>query len=501
MTDTGLRDQSIDQVIDSLFAPVADICEKIIFMNVPLSFDNPLTQAVTDIHLPLIVVWLAAAGIFFSVYLRFLNVRHFKHAFDCLTHKYDEPEAKGQISNFDSLAACLSATIGLGNIAGVAVAITIGGPGAAFWMGVMGILGMGSKFAEVTLGVKYRHFPKTDDPAEVAGGPMYYLKDGFAARGLKPVGVFLAAMFAVCCIGGAIGGGNMFQANQVYQQVLYATGGDTSFLAGRGWMFGVVLAVLAGLVTLGGVKSIAKVAAKLTPAMAMLYIVAGLAVIAVNYQNIPSALTQIFHSAWSLEAGWGGVIGGMIAGFKRALFANEAGIGTAAIIQASAKTDFPVRQGLVGGLGPFLDTFCVCMVTALVIIVSGVYQGAGEMQGIDLTSKAFETVFPFFDIVLTVVVFLFAYSTIIVYSYYGEICAGYLWGNSKAVIVGFRCVFLLFIIVGSAVSLGNVIRFSDAMFFSMSIPNIIGLYLMSRELKRDVSEYVLMMGLEKSSVK
>ncbi len=501
MTDTGLRNQPIDQVIDSLFAPVADICEKIIFMNIPFSFDNPLTHAVTDIHLPLIVVWLAAAGIFFSVYLRFLNVRHFKHAFDCLTHKYDEPEAKGQISNFDSLAACLSATIGLGNIAGVAVAITIGGPGAAFWMGGMGILGMGSKFAEVTLGVKYRHFPKTDDPAEVAGGPMYYLKDGFAARGLKPVGVFLAAMFAVCCIGGAIGGGNMFQANQVYQQVLYATGGDTSFLAGRGWMFGVFLAILAGLVTLGGVKSIAKVAAKLTPAMAMLYIVAGLAVIAVNYQNIPSALTQIFHSAWSLEAGWGGVIGGMIAGFKRALFANEAGIGTAAIIQASAKTDFPVRQGLVGGLGPFLDTFCVCMVTALVIIVSGVYQGAGEMQGIDLTSKAFETVFPFFDIVLTVVVFLFAYSTIIVYSYYGEICAGYLWGNSKAVIVGFRCVFLLFIIVGSAVSLGNVIRFSDAMFFSMSIPNIIGLYLMSRELKRDVSEYVLMMGLEKSSVK
>lgn len=485
-----------DQMIDNAFAPLADICEKIIFLNLPLHFHNPATDAMTDINLPLIVVWLVAAALFFTVYLRFVNIRHFKHAFDCLTHKYHEPDAKGEISNFDSLAACLSATIGLGNIAGVAVAVTIGGPGAAFWMGVMGVIGMGSKFAEVTLGVKYRQFPNTDDPAAVAGGPMYYLKQGFADRGMKQIGVFLAAMFAVCCIGGAIGGGNMFQANQVYQQVLYATGGNESFLFEKGWLFGIALAIMAGLVTLGGVKSIAKVAAKLTPSMALLYIGAGLIVIAVNYQNIPNALGQIFHSAWSLEAGWGGVIGAMIAGFKRALFANEAGIGTAAIIQASAKTDFPVRQGLVGGLGPFIDTFCVCMVTALVIIMSGVYQGAGEMQGIDLTSKAFETVFPFFDIVLTVVVFLFAYSTIIVYSYYGEICAGYLFGNSKAVIVGFRIIFLAFIVVGAAASLGNVIRFSDAMFFSMSIPNIIGLYLFARELKRDVTEYVALMGLE-----
>lgn len=491
--------QGFDHLIDKAFAPIAEISEKIIFLNIPLSFANPVTQGVTEVNLPLIVVWLAAAGIFFSVYLKFLNVRHFKHAFDCLTHKYDEPNAKGQISNFDSLAACLSATIGLGNIAGVAVAVTIGGPGAAFWMGVMGILGMGSKFAEVTLGVKYRHFPKTGNPAEVAGGPMYYLKDGFAARGMKPVGIFLAAMFAVCCIGAAIGGGNMFQSNQVYQQFLYATGGDSSFLFGRGWVFGIALAVLSGLVTLGGVKSIAKVAAKLTPGMAILYIVAGLSVIAVNYQNIPSAFGQIFHGAWSLEAGWGGLIGAIIAGCKRALFANEAGIGTAAIIQASAKTDFPVRQGLVGGLGPFLDTFLVCMVTALVIIVSGVYEGAGEMQGIALTSRAFETVFPYFDIVLTVVVFLFAYSTIIVYSYYGEVCAGYLFGNSKKVIVGFRVIFLMFVVVGAAASLGNVIRFADAMFFSMSIPNIIGLYLLARELKRDTKEYVTVMGLEKPS--
>ncbi|MFA7275994.1 MAG: alanine:cation symporter family protein [Pseudobdellovibrionaceae bacterium] len=340
---------SLDKAIDDIFKPIADFFETIIFFNVPLHFAGEAGDV--TVNLPLIVVWLAAAGLFFTVYLNFLNIRFFKHAFDCLTNKYHEPNAKGQISNFDSLAACLSATIGLGNIAGVAVAVTIGGPGAAFWMGVMGILGMGSKFAEVMLGVKYRHFPTKDDPTDVAGGPMYFLKAGFEKKGMRPLGIFLAGMFALCCIGGAIGGGNMFQANQVYGQILYATGGESSFLYEKGWLFGVVLAVLAGAVTLGGVKTIAKVAAKLTPSMALLYIAAGLVVLAVNYQNIPAALGSIFEGAWSIDAGWGGFIGAMIAGFKRALFANEAGIGTAAIIQSSAKTDYPVRQGLVGGAG------------------------------------------------------------------------------------------------------------------------------------------------------
>lgn len=489
---------SLDQTIDNAFAPIAHFSDQLIMFKVALPFMN---AAGAPLQLPLIVVWLAAAGLFFTCYLKFLNIRHFKHAIDCLTNKYEEPNAKGQISNFDSLASCLSATIGLGNIAGVAVAVTIGGPGAAFWMGVMGIIGMGSKFAEVTLGVKYRHYPNTNDPTEVAGGPMYYLKDGFANHGMKRLGAFLAGLFAVCCIGAAIGGGNMFQANQVYGQVLYATGGEESFLFQKGWAFGIALAILAGLVTLGGVKSIAKVAAKLTPSMAMLYILAGFVVIAFNYQNIPSAFGQIFHGAFSFDAGWGGLVGAIIAGFQRALFANEAGLGTAAIIQASAKTDFPVRQGLVGGLGPFLDTFFVCMVTALVIIVSGVYQEGSGVEGIALTSRAFETVIPHFEILLTVVVFLFAYSTIIVYSYYGEIAAGYLFGNTKKVIMGFRIIFLTFVVVGASVSLNNVLTFSDAMFFSMSIPNIIGLYLLAKELKRDVTEYVTVHGLEKPSVK
>lgn len=490
----------IDAFINEHFAAVSKVANDIVFYSPEFTFANP-QGGETVVAIPLIAVWLGVAAIFFTVYLKFLNIRYYKHAIDCLTHKYDEPGAKGQISNFDSLAACLSATIGLGNIAGVAVAVTLGGPGAAFWMGVMGIFGMGSKFAEVTMGLKYRQFPDPERPDEVAGGPMYYLRQAFADRGMKKLGIFMGGFFALCCIGGAIGGGNMFQANQVYQQVLYVTGGQTSFLYEKGWLFGIALAVMAGLVTLGGVQRLAAVTAKLTPAMAVLYILAGCAVLIANYDNIIPGIGKIFTSAWSLEAGWGGVIGAIIVGVKRATFANEAGLGSAAIIQASAKTDFPVRQGLVGGLGPFLDTFFVCMVTALVIVVSGVYENGQGQEGIALTSQAFETVFPAFKYVLTFVVFLFAYSTLIVYSYYGEKALGYLVGDRKATAMAWRVIFLLFVIVGSSVSLGNVIDFADAMFLSMAIPNIVGLYLLAPELKRDVKTYLAQMGLDKASSK
>ena len=488
---------SIDASINEGFAHIAKFANDIVLYSPEVTFAVPGGDTMV-VPIPLIVVWLAVAGIFFTFYLNFLNIRYFKHAFECLTNKYEEPNAKGQISNFDSLAACLSATIGLGNIAGVAVAVTLGGPGAALWMGVMGILGMGSKFAEVTMGLKYRQFRDPERPDEVSGGPMYYLREAFAARGMKTLGIIMGGFFACCCIGGAIGGGNMFQANQVYGQVLYVTGGTESFLFEKGWMFGIGLAIMTGLVTLGGVKRLAAVTAKLTPAMAVLYIIAGLIVIGVNYENIPSGIASIFTSAWSLEAGWGGLIGAIIVGVKRATFANEAGLGSAAIIQASAKTDFPVRQGLVGGLGPFLDTFFVCMVTALVIVISGVYEGGKGVEGIELTSRAFETVFPEFKYLLTFIVFLFAYSTLIVYSYYGEKALGYMIGERKSTAIAFRLCFLLFIIVGSAASLGNIIDFADAMFLSMAFPNIIGLYLLAPELKRDVKEYLSRMGFEKA---
>jgi AGCS family alanine or glycine:cation symporter len=488
---------SIDQIIDNGFKVLADVTETLIMWSATISFD-PVTEGGEPVvkKIPFIVVWLAAAAFFFTFYLNFLNLRHFKHAFDCLRQKFHEPDAKGQISNFDSLAACLSATIGLGNIAGVAVAVTIGGAGAAFWMGLMGLFGMASKYAEVTMGLKYRTFSDPSRPDEVSGGPMYYIRAAFEQRNLKTLGLFMAAAYAVFCLAGAIGAGNMFQANQVYQQVLYATGGTESFLFEKAWMFGIGLAVLAGLVTLGGVQSLARVTSKLTPAMAGLYILAGFAVIAVNYQNIIPAVSSIFTSAWSLEAGWGGFIGAIIAGMQRAFFATEAGIGTAAIIQASAKTNYPVRQGLVGGLGPFLDTFFVCMITALVIVISGV-DANGSVEGIALTSAAFETVFPWFDYVLTMVVFLFAYSTIIVYSYYGEKCLGYLIGERKSTAIAFRIIFLCFVVVGAASSLTNVVRFADAVFLSMAIPNIIALYLLAPELKRDTKAYLIEMGLLK----
>lgn len=490
---------SIDQIIDSGFKVLADVTETLVMWSATVTFDPAIEGGEPVVKkIPFIVVWLAAAAFVFTFYLSFLNLRYFKHAFDCLRQKFHEPHAQGQISNFDSLAACLSATIGLGNIAGVAVAVTVGGPGAAFWMGLMGLFGMASKYAEVTMGLKYRQFPDKDRPDEVSGGPMYYIRAAFEQRNLKALGLFMAGAYALFCLAGAIGAGNMFQSNQVYQQVLYATGGNQSFLFEKAWLFGIGLAVLAGLVTLGGVQSLAKVTSKLTPAMAGLYILAGFAVIAVNYQNIPSAVSSIFTSAWSLEAGWGGFIGAIIAGMQRAFFATEAGIGTAAIIQASAKTNYHVRQGLVGGLGPFLDTFFVCMITALVIVISGVNTNAADIQGIALTSQAFETVFPWFDYLLTVIVFLFAYSTIIVYSYYGEKCLGYLIGERKSTAVAFRIIFLCFVVVGAASSLTNVVRFADAVFLSMAIPNILALYLLAPELKRDTKAYLIEMGLLKS---
>lgn len=476
---------SIDANINEKIEAVSQAIQNVIFWG----------PEIAGTTFPLIVMWLAAGALFFSIYLGFPNIRYARHAFGCLGNKYDEPDAKGQTSNFKSLSACLSATIGLGNIAGVAVAISLGGPGAAFWMLMLGIFGMGSKFAEVTLGHKYRIFPNSERPNEVAGGPMYYLREAFTRHNLPKIGAAIAAIYAIACIGGAIGGGNMYQSNQVFEQVVHATGGTESFLSEKGWLFGLMFAGLTGLVTLGGISSIAKVASKLTPIMAGFYTLCGLIVLAVNFQHIPSGVVTIFSSAFSLEAGIGGLIGAIIAGVKRAAFSNEAGLGTAAIIQASAKTNYSVRQGLVGGLGPFFDTVIVCMITALVIVISGAYDPTQDLQGVDLTSRAFETVLPWFDYALAVCVSLFAFSTIIVYSYYGEKCLGYLLGDKKIVAISFRLAFLVFVVIGSSISLGTVIDIADATFLSMAIPNLIGLYLLAPEIKKDMKKYISEMGL------
>lgn len=481
---------TIDQSINQFFEPMAAATGQFVFWG----------PEIAGMTFPLLVLWLAVGALFFSFYLGFPNIRYFKHAMDCLGSKYDEPDAKGQTSNFESLSACLSATIGLGNIAGVAVAISVGGPGAAFWMMLMGVLGMGSKFSEVMLGHKYRQFPDLLRPDEVSGGPMYYLKESFGRYRLPLIGRALAGLFAIACIGAAIAGGNMFQANQLFQQAVHASGGTESVLSGKGWIFGLVLAGLAGIVTLGGVSSIAKVAGRLTPIMAILYTACGLIVLAVNFQHIPSGIATILSSSFTAEAGLGGLIGAIIAGVKRAAFSNEAGLGTAAIIQASAKTQFPVRQGLVGGLGPFFDTVIVCMVTALVIVVSGVYQNGSGVEGVDLTSRAFETVLPWFDYALTICVALFAFSTIVVYSYYGEKCLGYLMGDRRMVALVFRLSYLAFTVIGSAVTLGAIIDLTDAIFLSMAVPNLIGVYLLAPEIKADLREYLDLMGLRKTAI-
>jgi AGCS family alanine or glycine:cation symporter len=479
---------SIDQVINESFAGISAKTFEILFYSIPLKglvddFGDPVS-------VPLLLVWLATAGIFFTLYLGFINLRYFKHGFDVLIGKYDEPDADGQLTNFQTLSTCLSGTVGLGNIAGVAVAVSTGGPGAVFWMMVMGFFGMSTKLVEVTLGVKYRHHPDPEHKHNISGGPMYYLRDTFSNKGLPLVGYTLAAIFSIFCIGGSIGGGNMFQANQAYNQLLNVTGGDTGFFADKGWLFGIGLAILVGLVIIGGIKSIANAASKIVPFMGGLYLLAGLIVILLNFTNIPQGLMAIFSDALSLEAGFGGLLGGLLVGVQRASFSNEAGLGSAAIVHSTAKTNKPVSQGFVGMLGPFIDTIVICMITALVIVFSGVYETGKGIEGVELTSRAFEAAIPGSRYVLALTVFLFAFSTIITWFYYGLKAITYLFGEGFWLELSFKIIFLMFVVIGASADLQNVIDFTDAMILSMAIPNIIGLYFMAPEIKRDVKAYI-----------
>lgn len=471
---------SIDQRINEAFQPVADAVASVIFYAEPH----------TGYDIKLILVWLAAASIFLTVYLGFINIRYFKHGIDVLRGKYDKKGADGQINRFQALATSLSGTVGLGNIAGVAVAVSAGGPGAVFWMALMGLFGMSAKFAEAALGVKYRHHPDPKNPHIISGGPMYYLRAELEKRDQALFGKFLAIVFCLCCIGGAIGAGNMFQANQAFQQVVNVTGGAEGTMADKGWVFGLVLAFLVGVVIIGGLKSIAAVASRIVPFMGGVYLIAGLVVILMNYQSIPAGFVTIFEMAFVPEAGFGAVIGALLIGVQRAAFSNEAGVGSAAIVHSTAKTDEPISQGFVGMLGPFIDTLVICMVTALVIVMTGAYQGSEGMEGVSLTSRAFESAIPWFPYVLAMTVCLFAYSTMIAWFYYGLKCLIYLTGPRPEVEMAYKLFYCLCLIVGSAAALDNIILFSDSMIFAMAIPNIIGLYLLAPELKQDLNKYL-----------
>jgi AGCS family alanine or glycine:cation symporter len=338
--------------------------------------------------------------------------------------------------------------------------------------------------------VKYRHHPDPENRKNISGGPMYYLRDALNNRGMPYLGRVLATLFAVACIGGAIGGGNMFQANQSFAQVLSVTGGDESWFYGKGWFFGLIMATMVAVVIIGGIKSIASAASKIVPFMAGIYLIIGVVVIAINFSSLPDALMIIVTSAFSLEAGIGGFVGALLAGIQRATFSNEAGLGSSAIIHATAKTNIPVKQGIAGMMGSFVDTVIICMMTALIIVISGAYKTTDGIAGVELTSAAMGSAVSWFPYVLSFCVVLFAYSTLITWYYYGEKCLSFLFGEKRWVTLSFKFIFCSFVVVGAAAELGNVIRFSDAMMLSLAIPNIIGLYILAPEIKKDLKEYL-----------
>jgi AGCS family alanine or glycine:cation symporter len=443
-------------------------------------------------NIPFIVVWLVLGAIFFTIKMNFINIRGFKHAIQLVAGKFENPNDKGEVSHFQALTTALSATVGLGNIAGVAVAIVIGGPGATFWMIVAGLLGMASKFVECTLGLKYR---KIDENGVVSGGPMYYLSEGLKKQGKKGLGKVLAVIFAILCVGGSFGGGNMFQANQAFVQV----SSKIPFFADNGALFGVILAILVGLVILGGIKSIARVTDKIVPIMVGVYVGFAIIIILIHIENIGVAFEAIVQGAFSPTALKGGVIGVLIVGFQRAAFSNEAGVGSASIAHSASKTEHPVSEGIVALLEPFIDTVVVCTMTALVLIFTGFANDPGGLNGSELTSAAFSSVFSWFDWVLLVAIILFAFSTMISWSYYGLKAWSYLVGSSKKWEYVYKLVFLVFIVIGSSVGLGAVLDFSDLMILGMAFPNILGLFLLSGEVRKDLKAY--MTGIKNGTIK
>ncbi|MCC0047206.1 alanine/glycine:cation symporter family protein [Albidovulum sp.] len=478
--------QTLDETINSAFATSTGWFVTFIFSNFP------------GTSFPWIVGWLVIAASVFTVYFGFIQFRVLGHSIALVKGDYSDPKDAGEVSHFQALATALSGTVGLGNIAGVAVAVSIGGPGATFWMILAGLLGMASKFTECTLGVKYRNeYPD----GTVSGGPMYYLTKGFAERGM-PGGKVLAVLFAVFCILGSFGGGNMFQANQAHQQLSGVLGEYP------GWITGVIFAAIVFIVIVGGIKSIARVTEKVVPFMAVLYCGAALVIIVMNIGNIGWAFGQIFAGAFTEMGIAGGAVGALIQGFRRAAFSNEAGVGSAAIAHSAVRTKEPITEGFVSLLEPFIDTVVICTMTALVIIFTqqlvidpetGLYvmneatgriATVGDTSGVGLTSAAFGSAFSWFPYLLVVAVVLFAFSTMISWSYYGLKAWTYLFGEGKAQELIFKLLFCCFVIVGAAASLGPVIDFSDAAIFAMAVVNIIGLYVLMPIVKREVESYL-----------
>jgi AGCS family alanine or glycine:cation symporter len=470
---TFSQEKGLDEKINDVIKPAVDAMASVFFYKPFASF---------GFDMPLVVLWLVVGATFFTIYMGFINLKGIKHAYQLIRGDYDKPGDAGEVSHFQALVTALSGTVGLGNIAGVAVAISIGGAGATFWMILAGFLGMSSKFVECTLGVKYR---RLNDLGEVSGGPMYYLSEGLSRKGYAGLGKVLAVVFAVLAIGGSFGGGNMFQANQSFAQLANVF----PVFGGNGFWYGLVVAFFVGIVIIGGIKKIASVTDKIVPFMVGLYVITSLIIIFVNFAHIGDAFSEIYYGAFTADGISGGVIGVLVVGFQRAAFSNEAGVGSAAIAHSAVKTDEPVSEGIVSLLEPFVDTIVVCTMTALVLIFSGYAQDTQGLTGSALTSAAFSSVLPWFKYVLLVAIILFAFSTMISWSYYGMKSWTYLFGNTKKMENVYKVLFLVFVVVGSSASLGAVIDFSDMMILGMAFPNILGLYFLSSEVKADLKEY------------
>lgn len=515
---TFAQNPTLSERIDSVFKEYTTWFVEGIFYEIPFS---------ENFRIPWVLIVLIGGAIYFTIYFRLINFTGFLTAIRVVRGKYEDIEkhgadtlygdvtpneqediietirddsADGEVSHFQALTAALSATVGLGNIAGVAVALSIGGPGATFWMIVAGLLGMASKFAECTLGVKYRD---VGPDGTVYGGPMYYLKKGLSQKGMGGFGKVLAVIFAIFVIGGSFGGGNMFQANQAAAQFvkLFELEGTNAAM----W-FGAVIAMIVAVVIIGGIKRIAKVTEKIVPFMAGIYVLGALVILGVNYMHIGDAFSLIFEGAFSGLGVAGGLVGVMIQGIRRGAFSNEAGVGSAAIAHAAVRTKYPASEGIVALLEPFIDTVVICTMTALVIVITNfdnniIQYGVEVKEGVELTATAFDSVIPHFSIVLTFAVILFAFSTMISWSYYGMQGWVYLFGRGKITELIYKLIFCIFIWIGSVISLGSVIDFSDAMIFAMVVPNIIGVVLLTPVVRKELKRYMNAINIKKEGLK
>ncbi len=467
--------------MNSIFEQINSILGSVFFFDI-------FFGSMEGTSMPFIVAWLIVGGVFLTFRFGFINVRMFVHSYKIITGQYKTADDVGEITPFQSLTTALSATVGLGNIAGVAIAIAIGGPGATFWMILAGFFGMTLKFTEVTLAQLYRE--KRPD-GRIMGGAMQYLSKGLAAKGHAKLGRVLAVIFAILAIGGSLGAGNAFQTSQALGVITE----NIPFFKAYPIVFGLIMAAIVGFVIIGGIKRIARTAEKIVPLMVVIYLLASIWILAVNASAVPDAISLIFHEAFAPTAAAGGLIGVLVQGFKRAAFSSEAGIGSAAIVHSTAAVKYPVRQGMVALYEPFIDTIVICTMTALVIVTTGVYAPDGEFanlvasrQGAALTSAAFGTVISWFPVILSFSIVLFAFSTMISWSYYGERSWTYLFGEKYTLV--YKLMFVSFTVIASVTSASALLDFSDLLILSMALPNLIGLYMLQGEVMSNLKEYL-----------